>query len=611
MGVISCIVGSYRALFMSEQIIKSKIEDDAHMHIPKSTLGFIFFAAKQNAFLGLVAIIAVTLAQLCWVLIPYILKQIIDLAGAEGTGSEHILFWVLLFPVTMLTMFMLFRVSGFVGMQWLTRTEIFAYKVLFEYLMQHSHTYFSNRFSGSVSNKLAHASEGTHRLLDSTLWGHYGAFLSLVTSGVLIFYTSTLVGIVYVTLIAILIPANLFLTRYRRPYVVTYASERTALRGSAVDVVTNMGTVRQFAQSESEYNRISHSVERMRIADIKQWKLSEWGLLFNNVIIVSAVALMLVIMYQSWVAGTVSAGDFIVVLTLMMNLSGTLVFIGSAMNQFIRVYGEVEEGLTEILLPHDIVDEKSATALKAKSGEIVWKNVTFSYEENIIFENFNLVVKSGERIGLVGSSGAGKTTFVSLLLRQHELNDGEILIDAQNIAHVTQNSLRENISLVPQEPMLFHRSVRENILYGKTDATDAEIMVVAKKAQAHDFISTLSKGYDTLVGERGVKLSGGQKQRVAIARAMLKNAPILVLDEATSALDSESEVAIQKALHELMAGKTVIAIAHRLSTLREMDRIIVLENGKIVEDGTHDALTKAGGLYARLWEHQAGGFLQD
>ena len=210
---------------------------------------------------------------------------------------------------------------------------------------------------------------------------------------------------------------------------------------------------------------------------------------------------------------------------------------------------------------------------------------------------------------MVGSSGAGKTTFVSLLLRQFDLNSGSISIDGQAIHEVTQDSLRANIAVVPQEPSLFHRTIRENIAYGKPDATDEEIIEVAKKAQAHDFISQLPEGYNTLVGERGIKLSGGQKQRVAIARAMLKDAPILLLDEATSALDSESEVEIQKALHFLMNGKTVIAIAHRLSTLREMDRIIVLENGKIIEDGTHETLSHFGGVYQRLWEHQAGGFL--
>lgn len=280
-------------------------------------------------------------------------------------------------------------------------------------------------------------------------------------------------------------------------------------------------------------------------------------------------------------------------------------------NHLVFVYGEIEEGLDEVLIPHEIVDQKNATTLITKGGKITWENVDFTYGAQHVFEDFNLTIKPGQRVGLVGHSGAGKTTFVSLLLRQHEVTGGAILIDGQNIAAVTQDSLRNNIAVVPQEPMLFHRSIRENIAYGKPDATDEEIIAVAKKAEAHEFISALSEGYDTLVGERGVKLSGGQKQRIAIARAMLKNAPILILDEATSALDSESEVAIQKALHELMEGKTVIAIAHRLSTLREMDRIIVLDKGEIVEDGTHQELSRGNGIYARLWDHQAGGFLQE
>lgn len=289
----------------------------------------------------------------------------------------------------------------------------------------------------------------------------------------------------------------------------------------------------------------------------------------------------------------------------------TFVELSQIMNSFVRVYGEVEEGLAEVLLPHEIKDAPVSTALTVSDGSVVWDKVSFTFGSNSVFDEFDLQIHARQRIGLVGPSGAGKTTFVSLLLRQHEINQGSIFIDGQDIAKVTQDSLRQHIAVVPQEPLLFHRTIRENIAYGKPDATNAEIEEVSRKAQAQDFISALPEGYDTLVGERGIKLSGGQKQRVAIARAMLKNAPILVLDEATSALDSESEVAIQKALSELMEGKTVVAIAHRLSTLREMDRIVVLDGGKIVEDGTHTELVKKKGTYARLWEHQAGGFLQE
>lgn len=594
---------------MKDESQKTTHTVEQDLVIPKKPLSFIFFAAKQNPFLAIAAITAVTLAQFCAILMPFTLKKIIDLAGAGQ--SADILFWVLLFPAVMFSMFALYRTSGFIGMVWLTKAETFAYKVLFNHLTQHSHTYFINRFAGSITNKISHASEGAYRILEGTLWGHYGSLFSLIGAGVLITLTSVWVGAVYVALIVILIPSNYFIVRYRRPFVVEYSSQKTALRGKAVDVTSNISAVRQFSQRSAEYQKIVDTVERLRRADVRQWRISEWSLVFNNMVIVSSITIMLVIMHHLWVLKQVTSGDFVLVLTLVMQISSTLVHIGGAMNQFIRVYGEIEEGLDEILLPFEIMDRPGAKELVMKKGKIEWDNVTFKYEDNAVFENFNLTIKAGERVGLVGSSGAGKTTFVSLLLRQHELNEGAIVIDGQNIAEVTQDSLRENVAVVPQEPMLFHRSIRDNIAYGKPNATDKEIIAVAKKAQAHEFITALKEGYDTLVGERGVKLSGGQKQRIAIARAMLKNARVLVLDEATSALDSESEVAIQKALHELMAGKTVIAIAHRLSTLREMDRIIVLENGKIIEDGNHDTLTKGDGLYARLWEHQAGGFLQD
>ena len=589
---------------MSENNIQASID-----HIPNTPMGFVFFVAKQNALLGILAILCVTIAQLCGVSMPFVLKKIIDLS-ASGGNAEAVFVWLVTFPLLMLGMFGFYRLSGFIGMEWLTRTETESYRILFRYLVRHGHSYFSNRFAGSLAGKLTHVSEGTFRLMDSMLWTNLGSVISLIVTGIFITLTNAWVGLIYIALVSILIPVNYYIARYRRPYVVKFTSQKTILRGKSVDVITNIAATRQFSRHQSENDTISASAEKLRRADIVQWKLSEYGLLFNNIVIVSAVVGMLLVMYVSWVAGRVSSGDFVLVLTLITGLSGTLVFIGNTMNQFIRFYGEIEEGLEEILIPYEIADVHDAQKLAVTEGKIEWNNVSFKYESNTVFDGFNLTIRPGERIGLVGQSGAGKSTFVSLLLRQHELEHGVISIDGQNISHVTQDSLREHISVVPQEPMLFHRSIRENIMYGKFDATYEEIVAVAKKAQAHEFIETLGKGYDTLVGERGVKLSGGQKQRVAIARAMLKNAPILVLDEATSALDSESEVAIQKALHELMEGKTVIAIAHRLSTLREMDRIIVLENGKIIEDGTHTTLAKKrNGVYARLWKHQAGGFL--
>lgn len=580
--------------------------------IPRNPLGFVFFAAKQTPLLAWGAISAVTLASLCSVFLPFVLKQIIDQAMLPGSeDSVSLLVWVAAFPTLIFLMYILWRVSGFVGMLWLTKAETFAYSVLFEHLSKHSHTYFINRFAGSVTNKLSHAAEGTFRLLDGTLWGHYGAVINLVAAGFFIFITNTWVGFIYLMLILILIPTNVYLAKWRRPYVLEYASQKTAMKGQMVDVVTNIGAMRQYAKRERESMRLNDKIEVMRLSDVRQWRISEWALVFNNVIIAVSVAAIMFVMYYLWRAGEVTVGDFVLVLTLLLNLQGTLIFIGNAMNQFIRLYGELEEGLHEVLIDHEVADGSNAKKLVTDGGAIDWQKVTFEFGENAVFREFDLSIQPGQRVGLVGHSGAGKTTFVSLLLRQHDITAGAILIDGQDIAGVTQDSLRENIAVVPQEPMLFHRTIKENIAYGKDGATDEEIIAVAKKAQAHDFIIELDKGYDTIVGERGIKLSGGQKQRVAIARAMLKNAPILILDEATSALDSESEVLIQKALHELMEGKTVIAVAHRLSTLRKMDRILVLERGKTIEDGTHLELAQGASVYQRLWEHQAGGFLQD
>lgn len=272
--------------------------------------------------------------------------------------------------------------------------------------------------------------------------------------------------------------------------------------------------------------------------------------------------------------------------------------------------------MTEIISETpEILDKPNAAKLQVRDGAVAINNVDFRYAENVngqsIFTGLNLMIKPGERLGLVGPSGGGKSTLTRLLLRFEDINNGEILIDGQNVADVSQTSLRRSIAYVPQEPLLFHRSIHENIAYGRADASLSEVKQAARLAHADEFIGKLKDGYDTIVGERGVKLSGGQRQRIAIARAILKDAPILILDEATSALDSESEVLIQKALWELMKGRTAIVIAHRLSTIQRMDRIIVLDDGKIVEEGTHKQLLEQKGLYSKLWSHQSGGFLEE
>ena len=483
--------------------------------------------------------------------------------------------------------------------------------MLFKYAAQHSHSYFSDRFAGSLSSKISHASDGAENVVTDFLWGYYQTTLALILTIAYMATVSGFAAVLFVALVLLLIPLNIYLARKRRPLVVQHAGDDTALRGLTVDTLGNIAAVRQFARHTHEMEEVAASAARTRASDLRQWKFSEWILSFNNFLIVLFEGGIIFIVFYLWTHGGVTPGDLAMVFGLIIGIMSSLVFIGNNMNSFVRKYGDIEEGLTDLLIPHEIIDTEGAKKLVAHEGAIVFDHASFMYGPASVFNELSLTITPGQRIGLVGPSGAGKSTFVSLLLRQHELGSGAITIDGQNIARVTQDSLREAIAVVPQESLLFHRSIRENIAYGKPNATDAEIERAAQMAQAHDFIVTLPEGYHTLVGERGVKLSGGQRQRIAIARAMLKDAPILILDEATSSLDSESEAAIQKALHILMEGKTVIAIAHRLSTLREMDRIIVLSDGAIVEDGSHSELVGQKGVYASLWEHQAGGFLQE
>ena len=309
-------------------------------------------------------------------------------------------------------------------------------------------------------------------------------------------------------------------------------------------------------------------------------------------------------------AGEITIGDFSLVLAINGAIISFLKELARDLSDFSEKYGKVSRALSSILVKPEIKDRINATPLIVKKGEIIFNDVLFQYKEAYpLFQGLSLIIKPGQKVGLVGYSGSGKTTFINLILRQFDVTRGSILIDNQNIQEVKQDSLRENIGVIPQDPFLFHRMLLENIRYGKIDASDKEVIQAAKNAHAHEFIGELPKGYASLVGERGVKLSGGQRQRIALARIFLKNAPILILDEATSQLDSVTENYIQEALWTLMQGKTAIAIAHRLSTLKYMDRILVFEKGKIIEDGTHDSLLTQESLYKILWNAQSGGFL--
>ena len=584
------------------------------MKIPRTPLKFLWYISSRYKTLGVVSLLLVLTAEIANILIFYVSAQLVERftqAGSTVEQTHTVVYWGGLFLALYAAHLIFYRLSGYTLIYWIIKFHQDGYNILYGYLTKHSHTYFSDRFAGALSNKVSNAMDSSAGLMFQIVWTFFSEFIGLVVTLVLFFSVDVRIGLILLFITLAVFVFNILAVRRRRPYVVRYAESASKSLGEGVDVISNISAVRLFSQHENELQRLAGFFTERSKRDVKQSFFGENIMVVNTLFAILMTAMILGTLYLLMREEAISVGVFVLVLGLLGRVGHLFITTGQALNRFIREYGNIEEGLKEILLPHTVTDSNEAKTLSVSTGKIDFKKVLFSHESVEVFNNFTLAIPAGQRLGLVGPSGAGKSTFVSLLLRQYDIESGSIDIDGQNIATVTQDSLRAAIAVVPQEPALFHRTIRENIAYGKPDATLDEIIDVAKKAYAHDFIAALPLGYDTLVGERGVKLSGGQKQRIAIARAMLKNAPILVLDEATSALDSESEVEIQKALHILMSGKTVIAIAHRLSTLREMDRIIVLENGAIAEDGTHDTLLTYGGTYARLWAHQAGGFLED
>ncbi len=579
------------------------------VQIPKQPFAYFWYVSKPFKGLVFVAIFAVILASVFSQSTAYFYKLIVD--AVEVGDKKLALYYALLYPIAILVVQLMYRVSGFSGGKWVAKTKKYGYDLLLSHTFKHSHSYFLNRFSGSLMSKINNVNGAVDQLIPDLLWSIINSIVYLLVTIVFMMTVDVKAAAIFTTLIIALIIFNRTLSEKKALYAKAAAEASSAIRGRIVDVLTNVQAVRQYVRTKYEEEGVAKLSSEVENTHGRSWMYTEKMLFWNSLILFVFSLAMFWSLVSGWQNGTVSNGEMVFILALYSQVTGILLFIGRAFNSIGRTIGEMKEGLEELLLPFEITDVPEAVPLLVNEARIDWQRVSFAFQGKSVFSDLSLQIPAGQRLGLVGQSGAGKTTFVSLLLRQHDVDAGVISIDGQNIATVTQDSLREVIAVVPQEPMLFHRTIRENILYGNPYTTEAEMIEVAKKAQAHDFIMELPLGYDTLVGERGVKLSGGQKQRIAIARAMLKDAPILILDEATSALDSESEVAIQKALETLMEGRTVIAIAHRLSTLRKMDRIIILEGGEVLEDGTHETLTQAGGVYARLWNHQAGGFLLD
>lgn len=409
------------------------------------------------------------------------------------------------------------------------------------------------------------------------------------------------------------------------------ADARSMMTGRVTDAYTNIATVKLFSHANREADYARSAMQEFMVTVYRQWRMITSFEVVNQMLSATLIASAAGVTLWLWIQGEVGAGAMAAATAMALRLNGISHWVMWEFAALFEHIGTVRDGMTILSRPHSVVDAADAKPLVVTKGEIRFEDVSFAYGGKTggvaaaeqtgepakrVIDSLSLVIRPGEKIGLVGRSGAGKSTIVNLLLRFYDIQSGRITIDGQDIAHVTQESLRMHIGMVTQDTSLLHRSVRENIVYGRPDAGDEDMIAAAKRAEAHEFIQQLvdpagRRGYDAHVGERGVKLSGGQRQRIAIARVKLKDAPILLLDEATSALDSEVEAAIQASLYKLMEGKTVVAIAHRLSTIAAMDRLIVLDEGRVVEEGDHKSLIALDGLYARLWDHQSGGFLAE
>jgi len=587
---------------------------------PENIVGFFWHYCRQIWGTLVVVVLVGSLAALIEVTLFTFLGRIVDMARAAETPaaffSEHgttllimAAFAILLRPFTFFAHMTVINQSLIPSFTNLIRWQAH------RYLLRQSPSFFQDDFAGRIANRVMNTGGALRQTivdLTDSLW--FVTIYAVSTLVVLFSADPRLMAPLLVWFFGYGMLLAYFVPKVKHRSMLN-SDARSLLAGRIVDSYVNIQTVKLFARTEREDEYAAEALGDQTVKFRRQMRLLTVmeGILWtmNGVMIAATVGLALWL----WSQQIITLGAIAVAAGLVIQINNMSGWVMSVVTNVFENIGQVQEGIKSISNPLRLTDAPGARPLTVTRGEIRYEDVTFHYgQEGGLLQNLSLTIQPGEKVGLVGRSGAGKSTLVNLLLRFHDLEGGRILVDGQDIADVTQESLRAQIGMVTQDTSLLHRSVMENIRYGKPDASDEEVFEAARKAHAHHFIPDLRdwkgrKGYGAHVGERGVKLSGGQRQRIAIARVLLKDAPILVLDEATSALDSEAEAAIQEQLYNLMQGKTVIAIAHRLSTIAMLDRLVVMDQGRIVEQGTHDELVRAGGIYASLWARQSGGFL--
>ena len=552
-----------------------------------------------------------------FILLPLVFKNFFDtLSNFSGENREEIFSELLFFLIQMIALhiisFSLFaRIFDFAIVHFQVNIMQDLKNFCFKKLQKHSFDFFSNNFVGALVSKSKRFVFSFERIADIIAFNLFPNFLRFTVAIGIIFYFTPLIGIILSCwLIIFIVITFIFIKKWKIPYKLESAAQESKTSGALADSITNAITIKMFARIIFEKKKYKDTVKKLFFLLRREWLADMYLNIFKSIFISFVEILVLFLIIKLWINNQITLGTIILIQSYLLQFYMNLWEFGRVIKDYYTAKADAQEMIEILNQKPDIRDSKNPEICKIKKGEIEFKNVNFAYEKGNknVFENFSLKIPSGKKIGIVGESGAGKTTITKLLLRFSELNTGKILIDGQDITKITQDDLRKNISFVPQEPILFHRTLLENIQYGNLKATKKEILTVTQKAHAHEFIKNFPQGYDTFVGERGVKLSGGERQRIAIARAMLKNTPILILDEATSSLDSHAENLIQDALKNLMKNRTVLVIAHRLSTLRTLDEILVLDTGKIVERGSHDKLLKKNGKYSELWNYQVGGF---
>lgn len=578
-----------------------------------ATLRIYWQHIKRYPWVATFALAAVILASIEGVVLPLLFKKFFDIlsqAGLDRSGAAVQLLQMLI-AIGALELFgwAMYRVATFTSIVIQGKVMYDLSTMSFAALHRHAVSFFANNFVGSLVKKVKWFSRAFEKVTDDIFWRIIPMIVSLVAITAVLFQRNATLGLVIFIWLVLFLSAQVFFIRYKLKYDLARSAAETKSTAVLADTITNYSTITLFGGFLREVQRFGRAMNEQRRLYTLSWNISG---IFDAIQAFLMVCLEIggfILVIHLWKQGILTLGDFVLFQSYVLVLFNRLWDFGRVSRDIYESLADADEMTVVLQTPLEVTDVRSAKPLVISQGAVHFDQVDFNYRRTRrVLHNFSLDIAPHEHVALVGPSGAGKSTVVKVLLRLHDLTGGHITIDGQDISKVTQESLRHNISLVPQDPVLSHRSLMENIRYGREDATDEEVIAVAKAAHCHEFIQSFAEQYNTYVGERGVKLSGGERQRVAIARAMLANAPILVLDEATSSLDSESEQFVQAALAKLMAGKTVVAIAHRLSTIRAMDRIVVMDHGCIIETGTHDQLlAKITNMYSKLWNLQVAG----